>query len=88
MHRPQLGNDLQQTQPFGGGGAVSQPQAKSRPELRTGSGVPAISGGCHASPLGKDPWGPKLEPHRRRTDLELTKDTEWTWESGPSLGLS
>ena len=61
---------------------MSQPQAKSRPELRAGSGVTAISGGCHASPLGKDPWGPKLEPPRRRTDLELAKDTEWTWSLG------
>lgn len=59
---------------------MSQPQAKSRAELRAGPSVPDISGGSQCFPQCLTTWvrrlGSQAQATGGRTDLELVKDAE------------
>lgn len=65
---------------------MSQPQAKSRAELRAGPGVPDISGGGQGCPqcftTGPGRLGSPARIPGGRTELELVRDAEWTWNLG------
>lgn len=60
-------------------GPMSQPEAKSRAELRAGCGVPDTLGAAVFAPVpclrGAGPLG---------SHLELLKDADWTWILGHS----
>lgn len=93
-HSSQLGNDLLQTEPFagaewGGGAVVSQPQAKSRAELRAGPSIPDIWGDSRCFPmphhLGKTLGVPSSSHWREEDRFGAGEGRGVDLESGPSL---
>lgn len=70
----------------GGWGLVSQPESKSRAELRALPGVPDISGGGQCCPRRSSTWAGRLGSPARiprgKTELERVRDAEWTWNLG------
>lgn len=78
MHSLWLDNDLQQPEPCGEGGGVSQPEAKSRAELRPEPSVPDTLGGnqCSQCLTLDNRLGPQTQATGERTDLELVRVSE------------